>query len=91
MSSLEVRELDSAKLASLLVCACIWGPFFILSGDLCTTLCTVMSSSNLMFASYFFCFCEGSDGTPVSSIEVRKLDSRRLASLLVCQCIWGPL
>jgi len=33
---------------------CDVGTPLILSGDLCRTLCTVMSSSNLMFASYFF-------------------------------------
>ena len=32
------------------------GTPLILSGDLCTTLCTVMSSSNLTFASYFTSF-----------------------------------
>ena len=70
---------------------CDVGTPLILSGDLCRTLCTVMSSSNLMFASYFFWCCEGSDGTPVSSLEVTELDSARLAPLLVCECMWEPL
>jgi len=83
-----VRSLEvSGRLASVMVCQCIKGIPLILSGDLCRTLCSVMSSSNLMFASYSFWCCEGLDGTPVSSLEVREMDSARLASLLVCKCM----
>jgi len=44
-----------------------------------------------MFASSFFWCGESSYGTPVSSMEVSELDSVRVASVWVCECMWGPL
>jgi len=43
-----------------------------------------------MFGSFFFLFCEGSNETPVRTLEVRQLDTARLASILMSECVWGP-
>ena len=87
---LEVRQLNTGRVAWNVVCGCKWWPlrlYVVTSEELYALWCNHLSEC----LNVLFWYCRGWDGSQVRSLEVRQLNIERVAWNVVCGGKWWPL